>query len=532
MSDSRRQSAVGQPERGRADQPQHVDVLIVGAGISGIGCAHYLKERHPERSFLILEARERIGGTWDLFRYPGVRSDSDLHTFGFEFRPSRSQNAIADGREILDYIRQTARDEGLEPHIRTGHRVVSAAWNSDAACWTVSVRRGPATLELTASWLFLGTGYYRYDSGYLPEFPGLENYRGRLVHPQRWPDGLDCEGERVVVIGSGATAMTLVPALAAKAASVVMLQRSPGYVMSLPRRDELANRLTRWFGPRLGYALARRKNIALQTAMYRLCRRFPRQSRRVIRRLIAKQLPDGYPVDLHFNPRYAPWDQRLCFVPGGDLFRAIRDGRAEVVTGRIDTFTQTGVRLSSGRELEADTIVTATGLRLQALGGIELQVDGAPVEVSRRVVFRGMMLDSVPNMAFLVGYTNASWTLRVGLVCEHLCRLLSHMDATGADTCVAELPYPHMQTRPMLDLDAGYVRRALDELPRQGLREPWVLSMDYHADVRVLRDGPVQDRNLRFLRSRQPSGHSSSRKLGAMNGGDERTIAAAAGGHR
>lgn len=508
-------------------RPEHVDVLIVGAGISGIGCARYLKQHHAGRSFLILEDRGKIGGTWDLFRYPGVRSDSDLQTFGFEFKPWLSENSIADGGEILDYIREAAHEGELEPHIRTGHRVVAASWSSGHARWTVSVRRGAATFEITADWLFLGTGYYRYDSGYLPELPGLQDYLGRLVHPQQWPADLDYAGRRVIVVGSGATAVTLVPAMAEKAAHVTMLQRSPGYVMSLPRRDELANRLVRWLGPRRGYALARRKNILLQTALYRFCQRHPRRARRIIQRLTAKQLPEGYPVDLHFNPRYGPWDQRLCFVPGGDLFRAIRDGRAEVVTDRIETFTPEGIRLKSGRELEAEIVVTATGLRLQAFGGIELDVDGIGVEIPRRVVFRGMMLDSVPNMAFLVGYTNASWTLKVGPVCEHLCRLLAHMDATGSDTCVAEVPYPHMQTRPMLDLKAGYVQRSLDALPRQGLNPPWELSMSVQADARLLRDGPVEHRNLHFSSRRDARATLKFPAGPAMNALNERNVAAA-----
>ena len=482
---------------------EHVDVLIIGAGISGIGCAYYLQQHHPQRSFRLLEARERIGGTWDLFRYPGIRSDSDLHTFGFEFKPWVSENVIADGAEILDYIREAARENGIEQHIRTGHRVVAISWSSADACWFATVERpGSAPLRMSADWVFAGTGYYRYDAGYLPEMPGLQNFGGRVVHPQKWPRDLDYEGKRVVVIGSGATAVTLVPALAAKAAHVTMLQRSPSYIMSVPRKDPLAVKLQQWLGPQRGYAWARRKNILLQTALYQFCQRFPRQARKVIRRLTIKQLPEGYPVDRHFKPRYDPWDQRLCFVPSGDLFRSIREGKASVATDRIETFTPGGVKLASGEELAADIIVTATGLRLQAFGAIEIDVDGQRVDISKKIAFRGMMLDGLPNLAFLIGYTNASWTLKVGLVCEHFCRLLSHMDEAGADTCMVELPYPNMPTRPLLSFKAGYVQRSLHELPRQGMHSPWELAMSFRTDARVLR-GPIEDRNLSFSRVRE-----------------------------
>jgi cation diffusion facilitator CzcD-associated flavoprotein CzcO len=483
---------------------EHVDVLIIGAGISGIGCAYYLQKHHPQRSFRILEARESLGGTWDLFRYPGIRSDSDLHTFGFEFKPWVSENAIADGAEILDYIREAASENGIEDHIRTSHRVTSLSWSSVDACWFATVERtGALPLRMSADWVFAGTGYYRYDAGYLPELPGLQNFMGRVVHPQKWPRDLDYEGKRVLVIGSGATAVTLVPAMADKAAHVTMLQRSPSYIMSLPRKDPIANKLQQWLGPERGYEWARRKNILLQTGLYKFCQRFPKRARKLIRKLTIRQLPEGYPVDLHFKPRYDPWDQRLCFVPSGDLFRSIREGKASVVTDRIETFTAKGVRVGSGEELEADLIITATGLRLQAFGAIDMDVDGQPVDITKKVAFRGMMLDGLPNLAFLIGYTNASWTLKVGLVCEHFCRLLAHMDECGADTCVAELPYPNMPTRPLLDFKSGYVQRALNELPRQGMHSPWELAMSFKTDARVLRDGPVEDRNLHFSQVRE-----------------------------
>ena len=486
------------------EAPEHLDVLIVGAGISGIGCAYYLGKHHPQRSYAILEARERIGGTWDLFRYPGIRSDSDLHTFGFEFKPWRSEFAIADGAEILDYIHEAARENAIDTRIRTGHRVTAASWDGEAARWTVTVERvhdGELT-QLTCGWLFTGTGYYHYDHGHTPEFPGLAEFQGRLVHPQQWPQDLDYAGKRVVVIGSGATAVTLIPAMAERTSHITMLQRSPSYVVSLPQRDALANLANRLLGAERGYALTRRKNIALQTGFYRFCRRFPKLARRLIRHLTARQLPAGYPVDEHFRPRYDPWDQRLCVVPNGDLFRAIRQGRAEIVTDTIATFTPNGIRLTSGRELEADIVITATGLRLLPLGGIALSVDGGPVELPSTLAYKGMMLSGVPNFAFLVGYTNASWTLKVGLVCEHFMRLLSHMDEAGYDT-VTPTPDPHAlrTTAPLLDFSAGYVLRAVAEFPRQGAGAPWRVAMDPNVDRAVLREGPVEDPALRFTRS-------------------------------
>ena len=483
---------------------QHLDVLIIGAGISGIGCAHYLRVHHPRRRFAVLEARQHIGGTWDLFRYPGIRSDSDLHTFGFEFKPWVGEHAFANGGEILDYLAEAVVEDELEEVILSGHRVLTLDWSSAEARWRATAQRGDrSTVELTADWIFAGTGYYRYDAGHLPELPGINAYSGRVVHPQSWPQDLNCTGKRVVVVGSGATAVTLVPALAQSAAHVTMLQRSPSYILSLPRRDEVALWLQRRFGQERGYRLARHKNMLIQSGIYGLCRRQPRLARRLIRRLTARQLPAGYPVDEHFNPTYEPWDQRLCFAPSGDIFRAIRDGRASVVTDRIETFTTTGVRLASGKQLDADVVVTATGLQLQALGGIALRLDGVPVDIPARVSFRGMMLDGVPNLAYLIGYTNASWTLKVSLVCGHLCRLLAHMDQGGYDTCVAELPYPHMPTRPLLDLSSGYVTRGLRSMPRQGPRAPWVQPMNLRADKRMLRDGPVTDRNLHFRRARE-----------------------------
>ena len=478
---------------------EHVDVLIIGAGISGVGAAWYLQKEHPRRSYAILEARGATGGTWDLFRYPGIRSDSDLHTFGYAFKPWDREEAIAGADAILAYLRETIVENGIDRRIRLHHKVVSAKWSSDTARWLVEIERGEAKerVFITASWLFCAGGYYRYDEGFTPRFEGRERFAGTVVHPQHWPEDLDYAGKRVVVIGSGATAVTLVPAMAKTAAHVTMLQRTPTYILPTPTRDPLANELKKHLPPDTAYAITRWKNIALQQSIWRFCKRFPKVARRLIRSINAKRLPDGYPVDEHFNPPYDPWDQRLCIVPDGDLFRAIRKGNASVVTDHIDTFTERGIRLKSGRELEADVIVTATGLNLQAFGGISMTVDGEPIRLGDRVAFKGMMLDGVPNFAFAIGYTNSSWTLKIGLLCEHLCRLLAHMDERGYAICTP-VRDPAMKTRPLLDFGAGYVKRALEDLPLQGERTPWLTSMNYYADEKLLRGHSVVDRHLKF----------------------------------
>ncbi|GHJ97331.1 flavin-binding monooxygenase [Streptomyces sp. NE5-10] len=491
-----------------ASAAEHLDVLIVGAGISGIGAARYLKTELPSKSFAILEARGASGGTWDLFRYPGIRSDSDLHTFGYEFKPWRDEQSIADAPRILDYLRQTAAENGIDPHTRYHHEVLGASWSSDEARWTVEVERADTgeRTTLTCGWLFCAGGYYRYDEGFTPAFDGLERFRGPVVHPQHWPEDLDYAGKRVVVIGSGATAVTLVPSMAPTAAHVTMLQRTPTYILPIPRADAVANALKKYLGERRGHALSRRKNIAQQRLVWSFCRRFPKAARRLIRWINTRQLPVGYPVDEHFNPPYDPWDQRLCAVPDGDLFRVIREGRATVVTDRIASFTEGGVLLESGRELEADVVVTATGLNVRAFGGIRLTVDGREVSLPDTLAYKGMMLSGVPNLAFAIGYTNSSWTLKIGLLCEHFCRLLAHMDAHGHDTCRPEPADPGMPTRPFLDFGAGYVRRAVDSLPRQGDRMPWLTSMDYRDDVKLLRSGGVADPELVFSRTEARSG--------------------------
>ncbi|MGB7817600.1 MAG: NAD(P)/FAD-dependent oxidoreductase [Ornithinibacter sp.] len=482
---------------------EHLDVLVVGAGISGIGVARYLGVEHPGRTYAVLEARGDLGGTWSLFRYPGVRSDSDLYTFGYDFKPWRDEASIADAPAILSYLREAVSENGIADHIRFRHRVLSARWSSHEATWTVLVERTDTgdRLTLTTTWLIGATGYYRYDEPYTPEFAGRDQFEGTIVHPQQWPEHLDVTGKRVVVIGSGATAVTLVPALARTAAHVTMLQRTPTYVMSRPRRDALAKVLTRALGPDRSFRIVRRKNIIAQRAGWVMARRFPNAFRKLLRRGAVRALPEGYDVDTHFNPPYAPWDQRLCVIPDGDLFEAISAGRASVVTDRVDSFAPHGIRTGSGEEIAADVVVTATGFTLLTFGGIEMTVDDDPVDPAETVAFKGMMLSGIPNFAFFVGYTNASWTLKVGLLAEHLCRLLFHMDEHGYAVCTPRLPDGGLGTRPLLDFGAGYVQRSLDSLPRQGDQEPWTMSMSYRVDERALRRQPVADPALHFERA-------------------------------
>lgn len=496
---------------------EHLDVVVIGAGISGIGAGRYLTAELPGTSFAILEARGASGGTWDLFRYPGVRSDSDLSTFGYEFKPWLDEQAIADAPRILRYLREAATESGLDDRIRYHQRVVDLAWSSEAARWTLTVERtdgspaagaAPERFQLTAGWVFAGTGYYRYDAGYTPELPGLDRFAATpgntVVHPQQWPEDLDLTGRRVVVVGSGATAVTVVPAIAQTAAHVTMLQRTPTYVMPVSRGDALGARLRRWLGDERGAALTRRKNIAKQRAVWRFSQEHPRAARAVYRRVVTKQLPPGYDVARHFDPPYDPWDQRVCASPGGVFFAAIRSGRASVVTDRIDTFDATGVRLASGERLEADVVVTATGLAVQIFGGARITVDGEEVVLSERLAYKGMMLSGVPNLAFAIGYTNSSWTLKVGLLCEHFVRLLRHMGEHGYDTARPVPSDPDTPTRPYLDFAAGYIQRAVDALPRQGSRPPWTTSMDYHSDVALLRDGSVVDPELQLTSLERP----------------------------
>ncbi|HXB65874.1 MAG TPA: NAD(P)/FAD-dependent oxidoreductase [Solirubrobacteraceae bacterium] len=482
---------------------EHFDVLIVGAGLSGIGAACHLQRNCQGRSWAIVEARDRLGGTWDLFKYPGIRSDSDMYTLGYSFKPWREAKAIADGSSILRYVEQTARENGVQERIRYRHRAVRAEWDSARARWTVTVERGgdtPETVELTCSFLLMCGGYYRYDGGYTPRFPGIERFSGELVHPQHWPEHLDYAGRRVVVIGSGATAVTLVPAMARSAAHVTMLQRSPSYVVSLPGEDRIADALRRALPAKTAYAITRWKNVLRTMVSVQLSRRRPELMKRLLRAGLERQLPAGYDIDTHFKPRYNPWDQRLCLVPDGDLFRAISGGRASVVTDEIDTFTEGGVKLSSGAELEADVIVTATGLSLQALGGIELAVDGREMELGRTMTYKGMMLSDVPNLAIALGYTNASWTLKCDLTCEYVCRLLNHMAARGYSSCTPRRD-PTVGELPFIDFSSGYVLRAIDKFPKQGARAPWRLYQNYALDILSLRRGALEDGVLEFAKA-------------------------------
>ena len=475
---------------------EHLDVLILGAGLSGIGAACHLHRAFPRSTIAILEAREEIGGTWDLFRYPGIRSDSDMFTTGYSFRPWEDARGIADGPSILSYIRDTAEAYDVERLIRFSHRAISASWSSEQARWTVTALRSDTDEEvrLTCSFLYMCTGYYRYDGGYSPDFAGSEDFNGEIVHPQHWPADLDCAGKRVVVIGSGATAVTLIPSLAAEGAEhVTMLQRSPTYIVPVPARERLAEQLGRWISPRRAYALVRWRNVLFMILVFQLCRRAPGLMRSRFRRMAAAELPADFDIDTHLSPTYNPWDQRVCMAADGDFFAALRDGSASIVTAEIDRFTAGGVRLADGSELAADIIVTATGLRMMMLGGLELEVDGAPVELGSTIAYKGMMLGGVPNLAFTVGYTNASWTLKADLVAEYVCRLLWEMRARGSSICVPRSPREGLPTYPILDLKSGYVLRSADHLPKQAGVLPWRLHQNYIRDIRMLRHGPIDD---------------------------------------
>ena len=481
----------------------HVDVLVVGAGISGIGAGHHLQELCPDRTYAILEGRDAIGGTWDLFRYPGVRSDSDMHTLGYSFKPWTAERSIADGPSILEYVQETAREEGIDRHIRFGHRVTRAEWSSDDATWTVTAERTDTgeTVTLTCGYLFMCSGYYSYRGGYTPTFPGRDRFRGEVVHPQAWPEDLDVDGRRVVVIGSGATAMTLVPALVDQGAQVTMLQRSPTYVVSRPSRDAFANHLRRLLPARVAYAITRKKNVLRQGLVYRKTRTQPEKIKNLLIGGVRAGLGPDYDVDTHFTPTYNPWDQRLCLIPDGDLFVAIRSGRASVVTDYIDTFTEDGILLASGEELEADLIVTATGLNLVTLGEMDFVVDGEPIDFARTWTYRGLAYSDVPNLVSSFGYVNASWTLKADLTSEYVCRLLKHMDRAGATRCVPRLrpSDTDMPERPWIDdFPAGYMKRSMHLLPRQGDRTPWLNTQDYARDVKLIRRAAIDDGVMAF----------------------------------
>jgi cation diffusion facilitator CzcD-associated flavoprotein CzcO len=476
------------------------DIIVVGAGLSGIGVAYHLQRDCPRKSFVILEARGAIGGTWDLFRYPGVRSDSDMHTLGYRFRPWRGEKAIADGPSILAYLDDTAQAYGIDCKIRFRHKVRRASWSSDDARWTLEVA-GPEgrMLTYTCNFLQMCSGYYDYDAGYMPGWPGMERFRGEIVHPQKWPEDLDYAGKRVVVIGSGATAVTLVPAMADTAAHVTMLQRSPTYIVARPAKDAIADWLYARLPERPAHALARWKSILLQMYFYKVARRKPEAAKQRIIELAQAQLGPGADMQ-HFTPRYDPWDQRLCLVPDGDLFKAMRKAKASVVTDEIETFTETGLRLRSGEELAADVVITATGLVMKLMGGMELVVDGRTVNPGMTLSYKGMMLSDVPNLATTFGYTNASWTLKADLIAEYLCRMLNKMDRGGYAYCTPRNNDPSMVPDTTLPLNSGYMQRARDLLPKQGSKRPWRLHQSYAKDMLALRFGSVDDGTLVFTR--------------------------------
>ncbi|MDE2605713.1 MAG: NAD(P)/FAD-dependent oxidoreductase [Burkholderiales bacterium] len=477
------------------------DVVVVGAGLSGIAAAHYLRTQCPERSFVLLEGRDAIGGTWDLFRYPGVRSDSDMFTLGYTFRPWTSDASIAEGGAIREYIRATAREEGVLPHIRLRHRVTGANWDPATARWCVQVDADGEPQAFTCRFLFCCSGYYDYAQGHDPDFPGRAGFGGRIVHPQHWPEDLDVAGKRVAVIGSGATAITLVPALAAQAAHVTMVQRSPSYIIALPGRDAIGRGLQRLLPRRLAYRLVRWKNILIATALYQLAQRWPRATGRW---LVDQAERYSGAERRHLQPNYGPWDQRLCIAPDGDVFRALRSGRASIVTGQVEGFTPSGLRLASGERLDADIVVTATGLKLQLFGGARITVDGRPVQVGQSLSYKGMMMAGVPNFALAMGYTNASWTLKAELIARQVCRMLNYLRDHGLDVCVPVHEGDAGETRPALDLQSGYIRRAAGELPRQGSRKPWRIHQNYLRDLLALRLAPLRDGALRFGRQGEP----------------------------
>jgi monooxygenase len=487
---------VGDPKR-----VEYFDVLIVGAGLSGIAAAYHLQTKCPARTYAILDGRSAIGGTWDLFRYPGVRSDSDMHTLGYPFRPWRDRKAIADGASIREYIAETAQEYGIDRKIRFGHQVTGVSWSSPDAAWTVDAT-GPdgKTVQLACNFLCMCSGYYDYAEGYMPGWPGMDQYQGRVVHPQTWPEDLEYEGKQVVVIGSGATAVTLLPALAKTAAHVTMLQRSPTYIVALPSEDVVANRIRRLLPERLALRLIRWKNVVLGMYFYNLARRKPEQVKQEILRLVREQLGPDYDVEKHFTPRYNPWDQRLCLVPDADLFVAIRSGKASVVTDDIETITETGIRLKSGNFLQADIIVTATGLKLKCLGGVQVSIDGIPTNMAGRLSYKGMMCRGIPNLSFTLGYTNASWTLKCNLVAEYICRLLNHMSEHGYDCATPVGREPAIVDKPALNLNSGYIRRGIELLPTQGSERPWTFHQNYARDVLDLRFSSVDDGTMEFIR--------------------------------
>jgi cation diffusion facilitator CzcD-associated flavoprotein CzcO len=495
---------------------EHFDVIIVGAGLSGIGAAYHLKTQSRGKSYAILEGRGAIGGTWDLFRYPGVRSDSDMYTLGYRFKPWKEAKAIADGPSILKYVRETAAENGVDRHIRFHHHVKRASWSSKDALWTVEAERGPdrEIVRFTCNFLLMCSGYYDYAGGYDPAFPGRERFQGKIVHPQKWPEDLDYAGRRVVVIGSGATAVTIVPEMAKTAAHVTMLQRSPTYVVSRPAEDAMANGLRARLPAKLAYAIVRWRNVLFGLFFFNQARKKPEVAKKQIIDMVRQELGPDYDVDKHFTPRYNPWDQRLCLVPDADLFAALRAGAASVVTDHIDTFTETGIRLKSGEELPAEIIVTATGLNLQLVSGMEVTVDGRRADLSQSMSYKGMMFSGVPNLASVFGYTNASWTLKADLTSEYVCRLLNYMHRRGVEIATPE-QHEAVAEAPWLDFSSGYVVRAMDKFPKQGAKHPWKLYQNYVLDLFTLRYGKIDDGVMVFSKRTAPASATAPLKRAA-----------------
>lgn len=483
---------------------QYVDVLIVGAGLSGIGCARHLQTACPDLSFALLEGRETLGGTWDLFRYPGIRSDSDMYTLGYSFKPWLDRKSLADGPSILAYLKETAAETGVDQHIRYRHRVVAASWDSESAVWTVDVLKGQSKnsegepARFTCGFLMMCSGYYDYEEGYTPTFAGRETFTGQVVHAQHWPEDLDYAGKKVVVIGSGATAVTLIPEIAREAAKTTMLQRSPTYIASVPEEDSWSVFLNKFMPRSWVYRIVRWKRVLLQILLFKWSRSRPQTVRRLLLGRVREELGPDYDVRKHFTPSYNPWDQRLCAVPQGDLFAAIRNGSAQVVTDHIERFTPEGIALQSGAQLDADIVVLATGLNLKFLGGTKLTVDGQEIDPATRYVYRGMMFSGVPNLVQLFGYTNSSWTLKADLTAEYVCRLLNHLRASGHRYAVPVVPEEGIEEEPMLDFTSGYVQRAMDKFPRQGKEIPWKLHQNYIIDFINLRIRSLTDNVLKL----------------------------------
>lgn len=481
---------------------EYFDIVIIGAGLSGIGAATHLSKKCPDKTFVLLESRDAIGGTWDLFRYPGIRSDSDMYTLGYNFKPWNNTQSIADGHSIRNYIEETAEENNIKDKIRFGLKVISANWDSANMQWTVTAQRKDdgSSVEFVCPFIFSCSGYYNYDQGYTPEFPGQEAFKGQIIHPQHWPEDLDYAGKKVVVIGSGATAITLIPSMAVKAGHITMLQRSPTYVLSRPADDKAADWLRKILPDKLAYDITRWKYVFITTFFYQISRRQPKLVKKVLRKLLERQLGNKIDIDKHFTPHYDPWDQRVCVVPNSDLFRAIRKGKASVATDHIDTFTENGIALKSGEHLDADIIVTATGLNVQMFGGMALNMDGEAVRMPEKMGYKGMMFEDIPNFAVTFGYTNASWTLKADLVCEYVCRLLKYMDKEGFRYCMPVNTDESIGKLSFIDLESGYIQRVADKLPKQGDRAPWRLYQNYALDMLKLRFGTVTDGVMHFYR--------------------------------